>query len=80
MEITYVNQKEKYLTYEHRIEIPDQFTYLNQQEMILKMEITNANHKEMNNLSTKDVANNDKTRKSRFIEFIRSWKNIVGLC
>ena len=30
MEITYVNQKRMYLTYEHRIEIPVEFTYINQ--------------------------------------------------
>jgi hypothetical protein len=30
MEITKVNQKKMYLTYEHRIEIPVEFTYVNQ--------------------------------------------------
>jgi hypothetical protein len=30
MEITYENQKELYLTYEHRIEIPVEFTYVNE--------------------------------------------------
>jgi hypothetical protein len=30
MEITCVDHKEMYLTYEHRIEIPVEFTYVNQ--------------------------------------------------
>ena len=33
MEITYVNQKEIYLTYEHRIEIPVEFTYVIQKRI-----------------------------------------------
>jgi hypothetical protein len=30
MEITHVNQKKMYLTYEHRVEIPVEFKYENQ--------------------------------------------------
>ena len=34
MEITYVNQKKMYLTYENRIKIPVEFIYVNQKKMI----------------------------------------------
>ena len=36
-----------YLTYEHRIEIPVEFTYVNQKKMIKNMEITYENHKKI---------------------------------
>jgi hypothetical protein len=36
-----------YLTYEHRIEIRMEFTYVNHKKMIKNMEITYVNHKKM---------------------------------